>query len=93
MVSIITPVYNSEKYIEETLKSVIDQTFEFWEHFIIDDGSTDNSIKIVKKFSNLDKRIKLLNRNREPKGANTCRNIGVHHSKSKYIIFLDSVWN
>lgn len=90
MVSIITPVYNSEKYIQETLKSVIDQTFEFWEHIIIDDGSKDNSIKIVKEVSNLDKRIKLLNRNREPKGANTCRNIGIHHAKSKYIIFLDS---
>ena len=57
---------------------------------IIDDGSTDNSIKIVKEFSNLDKRIKLLNRNREPKGANTCRNIGIENAKGEFLIFLDS---
>lgn len=57
---------------------------------IIDDGSTDNSIKIVKEFSNLDKRIKLLYRNREPKGANTCRNIGIKNAKGEFLIFLDS---
>ena len=70
--------------------SVINQSFEFWEHIIIDDGSTDKSTKIVEKYTILDQRIKLINRNREPKSANTCRNIGIQQAKGKYIIFLDS---
>ena len=50
LVSIITPMYNSEAYIEETIKSVIDQSYEKWEMLIIDDGSIDNSINIVKGY-------------------------------------------
>ena len=68
----------------------MNQSFKFWEHIIIDDGSTDKSTEIVKIYSILDQRIKLVNRTREPKGANTCRNIGIQQAKGKYIIFLDS---
>ena len=47
LVTVITPMYNSGKYIEETLKSVISQTYENWELFIIDDGSSDNCVELV----------------------------------------------
>ena len=50
LVTVITPMYNSGKYIEETLESVISQTYENWELFIIDDGSSDNCVELVSDF-------------------------------------------
>ena len=88
--SVIIPFYNREKLIIETLNSLIAQTYQNWETIIVDDNSTDNSYTIVKQFAEKDKRIKLLKRNRKPKGAPTCRNIGVEKAKGDYIIFLDS---
>ena len=60
LVSIITPMYNSEDFIEETIQSVINQSYEKWEMLIIDDGSIDNSINIVKGYVERDNRIKLI---------------------------------
>ena len=57
LVSIITPMFNSIKYIEATIMSVQAQTYQNWEMIIIDDGSTDGSVKIVKSFSEKDERI------------------------------------
>ena len=51
LVTVITPMYNSGKYIEETLNSVISQTYENWELFIIDDGSSDNCVELVSDFT------------------------------------------
>lgn len=90
LISIIIPLFNREKLISETLNSVISQTYKNWEVIIVDDGSTDNSIEIVKEFQKKDKRIKLYKRDRKPKGATTCRNIGAKLSKGEYLIFLDS---
>ncbi len=90
MVSIITPVYNRQNFIAEAIQSVINQTWTDWEMLIIDDGSTDSTVQIVKDFVRTDRRIKLLFRTREPKGAATCRNIGIEHASGDYIIFLDS---
>ena len=58
-VSIIMPNYNCERFIEETVNSVINQTYQNWELLIVDDCSTDNSVEIIKKCCNSDARIKL----------------------------------
>ena len=59
LVSIITPLYNSEKYIEETIESVLNQAYKNWEMLIVDDCSKDNGVKIVNEYVLKDKRIKL----------------------------------
>lgn len=90
VVSIIIPLYNKEKYISDTLNSLLAQTYNNWEAIIVDDGSQDNSPNIVNKFCQQDQRFIFLKRDREPKGGSVCRNIGVEHSRGKYIIFLDA---
>lgn len=92
LVSIITPVYNSEEYLEETILSVINQTYKNWELLLIDDYSTDNSYKIIEKYLT-DERIKYL-RNERNSGPAITRNIGLEKSKGEYIAFLDSddIW-
>ena len=89
LVSIITPMYNSEKYIKETLESVINQTYENWEIFIIDDGSSDDCVKLVEGFKKFDGRIKLI-LNEQNQGAALSRNIGIRKANGRYIAFLDS---
>lgn len=90
LVSIIIPSFNREKLIVETLHSVINQTYTTWECLVIDDGSADNSVAVVNAFAAKDNRITCLQRNRQPKGAPTCRNIGIDVSKGEYMIFLDA---
>lgn len=90
LVSIIMPVFNSEKYIDETINSVKCQTYSNWEIVCVDDGSSDESVLIIKKLSQNDNRIRLLHRNRLPKGGSTCRNIGAIEANGDYLIFLDS---
>ncbi|MFS3928309.1 glycosyltransferase family 2 protein [Priestia flexa] len=90
MFSIVIPVYNKEEYISRTLNSILNQTFLNFEIIIVDDGSTDNSIKIVKNFD--DNRIKVVSQ--ENKGVSSARNLGVEHSKNDYIAFIDAddIW-
>ncbi len=90
LVSIITPLFNCELYIEETLNSLLSQSYTNWESIIVDDGSTDASISIVEKMQKYDNRIFLYKRDNLPKGGSVCRNIGINKSNGKYIIFLDS---
>lgn len=87
-VSIIIPLFNTEKWIGEMVDSILDQTYTNWELLIVDDGSTDNSSKVVERYQ--DERINLLHRDRLPKGAPTCRNIGLENSQGKYVVFIDS---
>lgn len=93
LVSIITPTYNSEKYIEKTIKSVLSQTYENWEMIIIDDYSKDKTCDIVKEYTKNDKRIKLL-KLPENVGPAKSRNVGIKYSKGDFIAFLDSddIW-
>lgn len=88
LVSIIIPVYNTEKWIGDMIDSILDQTYPNWELIIVDDGSSDGSVRIVRTYE--DSRIKLLFRNRLPKGAPTCRNIGLKNANGKYVVFIDS---
>ena len=89
LVSIITPLYNCEKYIEETIQSVINQTYKNWEMIIVDDCSKDKGVEIVEKYQKLDSRIKLY-RNEKNQGVSYTRNRAIGLSKGKYIAFLDS---
>lgn len=90
LVSIITPSYNRADIIPETAESVFKQTYPHWEWIVVDDGSTDNTLQILESFAARDKRVKIFQRNRDPKGGNVCRNIGIEQSKGDYLIFLDS---
>ena len=88
LVSIITPSYNSSKFIEETIASVQAQTYSYWEMLITDDGSTDNSFEIIKEICKKDSRVKLFSiKNAGPAVA---RNNSIKHAKGKYIAFIDS---
>lgn len=89
IVSIITPVYNSEKYLKDTIESVIMQDYENWELIIIDDSSTDNSRAIVKSYMLKDERIHLILLS-ENSGVANARNVGMKASRGRYIAFLDS---
>lgn len=89
LVSIITPNYNSEKYIRETIESVQAQTYTNWEMLVIDDCSTDGSLKILKELSEKDNRVKIL-LNKRNSGAAVSRNFGLREAKGKWIAFLDS---
>lgn len=89
LVSIITPLYNSEKFISETIESVLSQTYENWEMIIVNDCSKDNGVKIVEEYSKKDKRIKLFN-NEKNMGVSFTRNRAIDLSQGIYIAFLDS---
>lgn len=91
LVSIITPSYNTGEFVANTIKSVLEQTYQNWEMLIIDDNSTDKSVEIIKSFN--DKRIKLFV-NDTNKGAAISRNYGLKQAKGKWIAFLDSddIW-
>lgn len=91
VISIIIPTYNRANLIIKTLESIKNQSYSYWECIIIDDGSTDNSIDILKIFCKEDNRFKVLLRpNDTIKGAATCRNIGLFKAEGDYVIFLDS---
>jgi glycosyltransferase involved in cell wall biosynthesis len=89
-ISIIIPVYNRQDLVKETLDSVLSQTYQNWECIVVDDGSSDNTWLVLEEYSKIDNRIKIHRRNREPKGAPTCRNIGAELSEGEYLIFWDS---
>ena len=88
LVTIVIPVYNSEKYLDDCIESVVNQSYKNIEILLINDGSTDNSKKICEKWSIIDKRIKIYNKKNS--GAAESRNVGIEHSKGDYITFIDS---
>lgn len=91
LVSIIMPNYNSEKYVEETIKSIISQTYENWELLFVDDCSTDKSVELVRSFG--DERIRIL-QNEVNSGAAVSRNFALREARGKWMAFLDSddIW-
>ena len=89
LVSIIVPVYNAEKFIKDTIKTVIDQTYENWELLLVNDCSTDKCVEIIKEYQQKDKRIKLFS-NTKNSGAAISRNKGIEESRGRYIAFLDA---
>ena len=87
--SIIISCYNSASTVERTLLGLVQQTYENFEAIIINDGSEDLGLKIIKKFTSNDPRFKLINLTQN-QGLSTARNIGLDYSSGKYICFLDS---
>lgn len=88
IISIIIPVYNAEEYLEECIESVLCQSIWNYEIICVDDGSTDNSREILRKYQNMDDRITIIEQ--ENQYAGVARNNGLKHAKGQYILFLDS---
>jgi teichuronic acid biosynthesis glycosyltransferase TuaG len=89
MTSIITPLYNSEEFIKDTVDSVLSQTYTNWEMIIVDDASTDKSVAIIQELIDGDDRVKLLRLSKNV-GAAQARNRALQVAKGRYIAFLDS---
>ncbi len=96
LVSVITIFFNEERFINEAIESVIAQTCENWELFLVDDGSTDRSVEIASEYarSHSNKIFYLEHQGHKNRGACASRNLGVRHASGKYIAFLDAddVW-
>ncbi len=90
LISIITPNFNSQDYIEESYHSILNQGYTNWEWLIIDDGSHDDSPTKILEWAEKDQRIKFFKRESKLKGASVCRNIGIEKSKGDYLLFLDA---
>ena len=88
LVSVIIPVYNTEKYIKRCIKSVINQSYKNLEIIVVDDGTTDTSGAIADAFLEIDNRIQVIHKMNE--GVAVARNIGIDISKGQYVVFLDS---
>lgn len=93
LVSVIMPVFNSERFISNSIDSVLSQTFKNIELIIVDDCSTDNTVNIINNYAKKDKRIKLILKDKNT-GVADSRNLAISESKGKYIAFIDSddVW-
>ncbi len=87
-ISVIIPVYNTEKYLAQCMDSIIAQTFKDFECVCVNDGSTDNSLKILEEYSKKDNRIKIISQ--ENAGPSNAKNVGIKNSKCDYITFIDS---
>lgn len=88
MVSIIVPVYNAEKYLMDTVHSILKQTYKDFELILIDDGSIDNSFNLCRSIADTDKRAIAIHQ--ENKGVSAARNTGINIAKGNYICFVDS---
>ena len=89
MISIITPMYNSEEFILDMIKSVQAQTYQNWEMIVVDDCSQDGGPNIVKEISKTDERIKLISQ-KQHSGPSYVRNVAIELAKGRYLAFLDS---
>lgn len=88
-ISIITPAYNAERFIGETIESVLAQTYTNWEMLITDDCSKDQTIDIIKSYQQIDERIKLVQLE-ENSGSAIARNTSMDHATGSFLAFLDS---
>ena len=88
-VTVVTPTWNSAKYIRETIKSVQEQTYRNWEMVIVDDCSTDNTVEVIKEIAKADSRIRLIEQ-KQNQGAAVARNVAVQNGTGRYVAYLDS---
>ena len=87
-ISVIIPIYNAGAYLRPALDSVIDQTLREIEIICVDDGSTDNSLEIIKEYQKVDERIRIVAENNA--GPALARNNGMRRARGEYIAFLDA---
>lgn len=90
MISIVIPNYNKENFLPDTLDSLLDQSFPYWEAVVVDDHSTDGSWAILERYAQQDQRIRIFINTSGKKGASIARNFGLRYVLGKYVIFLDS---
>lgn len=88
LVSIIMPVYNVEQYVETSIKSVLNQTYKEYELIVINDGSTDNSLRILKQYESKYDKVRVYSTPNQ--GLAQARNEGLKHAKGQYVYFIDS---
>lgn len=88
LISVIVPIYNTEKYLVECIESIREQTYSNIEIILVDDGSTDASIEICDEFSKKDSRVRVFHKENE--GSAVAKNFGIQQSKGEYIILVDS---
>ena len=86
LVTIIVPVYNSEKYLEQCIQNLLNQTYHNLQIILVNDGSTDHSLDICKRIT--DKRVEVYTK--QNGGASSARNLGLTHRKGEYVLFVDS---
>lgn len=93
LVSIITPVYNAERFLDDTIKSIQNQTYKNWELVLVDDCSKDGSADMIKEFQANDDRIRYIKLEKNS-GASVSRNTGIKNAKGRFIAFVDSddIW-
>ena len=87
-VSIVTPAYNAERLLSDTVASVLAQTFRDFELLIVDDGSTDGTLELARHWARTDSRVRVFTQRNG--GSSAARNIGIRHSRGEYIALLDS---
>ena len=88
MISVIVPVYNTGEYLKKCINSLLDQTYSDLQIILINDGSTDNSLTIMREFENIDSRIWVIDRKHE--GVSATRNAGIAIATGEYVSFIDS---
>ena len=88
LISIVVPVYNVEKYLDKCVKSIINQTYDYLQIILVDDGSKDNSGKLCDLWEQRDRRI--ITKHKDNGGLSDARNYGVKFAEGKYVMFVDS---
>ena len=88
MISVIVPVYNSEKYLKACIDSIIKQTYTDLEIICVNDGSTDGSLEILREFACMDSRVVV--HSQENHGVSTARNVGLKFAHGEFVSFIDS---
>ena len=88
MISVIIPVYNTEKYLDRCIRSVLNSTYKDFEVLLIDDGSVDGSLEICRTYCRLDRRVRFLTQKHG--GVSEARNRGIQESRGEWLVFVDS---
>lgn len=88
LISVVVPVFNAERFLNECVESIVNQTYKYLEIILVNDGSTDDSLKICNQFAQKDKRVIVVNQ--QNKGVVIARKQGVNNAHGKYIAFIDS---